>query len=87
MIYQCSFAAVLAEKTDFKKVSNKDTSSVLLALNERPRKKLNYQTPAKLMTEYMVGLAASIVMHFGVESATYFCDTSYPDKKMHTNLG
>ena len=46
------------KKTDFKKVSQKEVSSVLLQLNDRPRKKLNYQTPAKLMDEHMATLAA-----------------------------
>jgi len=27
-------------------------------LNDRPRKKLQYQTPAKLMAEYMAAIAA-----------------------------
>lgn len=46
------------KKTDFKKISKEEVSSVLLQLNERPRKKLNYQTPDKLMTEHMAALAA-----------------------------
>lgn len=39
---------------------------VIVELNDRPRKTLNYKTLAKLMAEHMVALAA---MHFEVESA------------------
>ena len=46
------------KKTDLKKVSQKGVSSVILQPNNRPRKKLNYQTPAKLMAEHMVAMAA-----------------------------
>lgn len=46
------------KKTDFKKVSPKEVESVIVQLNDRPRKKLNYQTPAKLMAEHMAALAA-----------------------------
>jgi|TARA_Y100000031_G_C8163451_1_gene358179 IS30 family transposase len=46
------------KQTDFKKVSPKEVSSVIVQLNDRPRKKLNYQTPAKLMAEHMAVLAA-----------------------------
>ena len=44
--------------TDFKKVSKSEVSDVIVRLNERPRKKLNYQTPTKLMAEYMAAIAA-----------------------------
>ena len=39
--------------TDFKKISQKEVSSVIVKLNNRPRKTLNYQMPAKLMAEHM----------------------------------
>jgi len=45
-------------KTDFKKVVPKDIDRVLEKLNNRPRKTLNYQTPAKLMAEHMTNLVA-----------------------------
>ena len=41
------------KKTDFKKVVASDVVVVLEKFNNRPRKALNYQTPAKLMTEHM----------------------------------
>ena len=44
--------------TDFKKVSHSEVESVIVKLNDRPRKKLKYQTPAKLMAEHMVAIAA-----------------------------
>ena len=43
--------------TDFKKVSQKEVSSVIVELNNRPRKKLNYQTPTELMVKHMDPLA------------------------------
>jgi IS30 family transposase len=43
--------------TDFKKISQKEVSSVIVELNNRPRKKLNYQTPSKLMDKNMAALA------------------------------
>ena len=46
------------KKTDFKKVSQKSVSSVIVQLNNRPRKKLNYKTPATKMAEYMAAIAA-----------------------------
>jgi IS30 family transposase len=46
------------KKTDFKKVSQRSVTSVIVALNNRPRKKLNYQTPASKMAEHMAALAA-----------------------------
>jgi IS30 family transposase len=46
------------KKTDFKKVSLKEVASAIVQLNNRPRKKLNYQTPAKLMADHMAALAA-----------------------------
>jgi len=45
------------KKTDLKNVSQREVSSVIFQLNNRPRKKLNYQTPAKLMAEHMAALA------------------------------
>jgi len=47
---------------DFKKVSQKEVSTVIIQLNNRPRKILGYETPAKLMAEYMTPLKTSIVM-------------------------
>ncbi|WP_240923598.1 IS30 family transposase, partial [Psychromonas sp. SA13A] len=46
------------KSTDFKKVSNSLVKEVILKLNDRPRKKLDYNTPAKLMAEHMVAIAA-----------------------------
>ncbi|MEY8204403.1 MAG: IS30 family transposase [Bermanella sp.] len=46
------------KKTDLKKVSKREVRSVIVQLNNRPRKKLDYQTPAKLMAEHMATLAA-----------------------------
>jgi IS30 family transposase len=43
--------------TDFKKVSQSDVQDVIIKLNERLRKTLNYTTPAKLMDEHMVAIA------------------------------
>jgi IS30 family transposase len=44
--------------TDFKKVSQSDVQDVIIKLNDRPRKKLNYKTPARLIAEHMVAIAA-----------------------------
>jgi IS30 family transposase len=46
------------KKTDFKNVSQRNVTSVIVALNNRPRKRLNYQTPARKMAEHMAALAA-----------------------------
>ena len=46
------------KSTDFKKVSQSSVQDVIVKLNDRPRKKLNYKTPAKLMAEHMVAIAA-----------------------------
>ena len=46
------------KSTDFKKVSQSSVQDVIVKLNDRPRKKLNYKTPAKLMAEQMVAIAA-----------------------------
>lgn len=46
------------KSTDFKKVSQLEVEDVIVKLNDRPRKKLNYKTPAKLMAEHMVAIAA-----------------------------
>jgi IS30 family transposase len=43
---------------DFKKVSQSVVWDVIVNLNDRPRKKLNYKTLAKLMAEHMVAIAA-----------------------------
>lgn len=44
--------------TDFKKVSANKVSAVITQLNNRPRKKLRYKTPAKIMAEHMAAIAA-----------------------------
>jgi IS30 family transposase len=46
------------KSTDFKKVSQSAVQDVIANLNDRPRKKLNYKTPAKLMAEHMAAIAA-----------------------------
>lgn len=45
-------------KTDFKQVANEQVEEVISQLNERPRKKLSYQTPAQLMGNHLAALAA-----------------------------
>ena len=44
--------------TDLKQVTQQEVSNVLLKLNNRPRKKLKYGIPAKLMAEHRVAIAA-----------------------------
>lgn len=44
--------------TDFKKISQSEVEDVIVRLNDRPRKKLKYKTPAKLMAEHMAAIAA-----------------------------
>ncbi len=46
------------KSTDFKKISQSEVEDVIVKLNDRPRKKLNYKTPANLMAEHMVAIAA-----------------------------
>jgi IS30 family transposase len=46
------------KKADFKKVTHRNVTPVIVALNNRPRKKPNYQTPASKMAEHMAALAA-----------------------------
>lgn len=46
------------KNTDFKKISANDVSAVIIELNDRPRKKLGYKTPAKLVAEHMAAIAA-----------------------------
>ena len=46
------------KNTDFKKVSANDVSAVIIELNDRPRKKLGYKTPAKLVAKHMAAIAA-----------------------------
>jgi IS30 family transposase len=48
----------LAEINRLKKFSQSEIQDVIVQLNDRPRKKLNYKTSAKLMAEYMVAAAA-----------------------------
>jgi IS30 family transposase len=47
--------------TDFKKVSQSDVQVVIIKLNDRARKKLNYTTPAKLMAQHMLAIAALVL--------------------------
>ncbi|MEH6453314.1 MAG: IS30 family transposase, partial [Psychromonas sp.] len=46
------------KSTDFKKISQSEVEDVIVKLNDRPRKKLNYKTPANLMAEHMQAIAA-----------------------------
>jgi len=46
------------KSTDFKKISANDVTAVIINLNDRPRKKLGYKTPARLMAEHMAAIAA-----------------------------
>ena len=46
------------KNTDLKKVQQVDVKRALKRLNSRPRKDLNYQTPAQLMAEHRAALAA-----------------------------
>ncbi|SQD79400.1 transposase (fragment) [Moritella yayanosii] len=46
------------KKTDFKLISTNEVDEVIVQLNNRPRKKLNYQTPSKLMKIHMAAIAA-----------------------------
>lgn len=46
------------KKTDFKKVTAKEVSGVIIQLNNRPRKKIRYKTPADLMAAHMAAIAA-----------------------------
>jgi len=48
----------LPKSTDFKKVSQSEVQDVIVKLNYRPNKKLNYKTLAKLMAEHMVAIVA-----------------------------
>jgi IS30 family transposase len=46
------------KSTDFKKIEQSEVKAVIVKLNDRPRKKLNYKTPAQLMAEHMAEIAA-----------------------------
>jgi len=46
------------KKTNFKLISTADVDAVLIDLNNRPRKKLDYQTPSQLMKVHMAAIAA-----------------------------
>jgi len=46
------------KSTDFKKVSANKVRAVIINLNDRPRKKLGFKTPARLMVEHMTAIAA-----------------------------
>jgi IS30 family transposase len=44
--------------TDFKKISQSAVEGIIVKLNDRPRKKLNYKTPAKLIADHMASISA-----------------------------
>ena len=46
------------KSTDFKTVAASEVEAVMVELNDRPRKKLQYKTPAKLMANHMKAIAA-----------------------------
>ncbi|MDP0563391.1 MAG: hypothetical protein QS721_14130 [Candidatus Endonucleobacter sp. (ex Gigantidas childressi)] len=46
------------KNTDFKKVGQIEVRRALMRLNSRPRKDLNFKTPALMMGEYRAALAA-----------------------------
>jgi len=46
------------KSTDFKKISANEVAAVIIHLNDRPRKKLGYKTPADLMMKHMAAIAA-----------------------------
>jgi IS30 family transposase len=46
------------KSTDFKQVTQAEVDSAVEQLNNRPRKKLNYKTPAELMDVVRMELAA-----------------------------
>ncbi len=54
---QLAYFAILVKSTDFKKVSQLEVQDVIIKLNDRPRKELNYKTPAKLIAEHRVTMA------------------------------
>jgi IS30 family transposase len=43
---------------DFKKIEQSEVKAVVVKLNDRPRKKLNYKTQAQLMAVHMLAIAA-----------------------------
>ena len=43
---------------DFKKIKKSEVKAVVVKLNDRPKKKLADKTPAQLMAEHMVAIAA-----------------------------
>jgi IS30 family transposase len=45
------------KKTDLKKVTDKDILKILEKLNNRPRRELIDQIPAKIMREYFLNIA------------------------------
>ena len=44
--------------TNFKEVKQKEVASVIVKLNNRPRKKLGYKTPSELMDKHIAAIAA-----------------------------
>jgi IS30 family transposase len=51
--YKWAITTYLSKPTDFKKISQSAVEGIIVKLNDRPRKKLNYNTPAKLMADHM----------------------------------
>ncbi|MDP0562662.1 MAG: IS30 family transposase [Candidatus Endonucleobacter sp. (ex Gigantidas childressi)] len=47
-----------SKNTDFKKVGQREVKRALMRLNSRPRKDLNFKTPALIMGEHRAVLAA-----------------------------
>ena len=45
------------KKTDFKKVTAKEVSGVIIELNNRLRKQIRYKAPADLMAKHMAAIA------------------------------
>ncbi|MFT6917088.1 MAG: IS30 family transposase [Motiliproteus sp.] len=63
------------KSSGFKAVTIPEVDAVIVQLNSRFRKTLEYDTPAKLIAEHMAADAAWAVMHFGVESACFILIT------------
>ena len=47
-----------AKSTNFKAIELEEVDAVIIQLNDRPRKKLNFKTPANKMAEYTAKEAA-----------------------------
>ncbi|MDP0561650.1 MAG: hypothetical protein QS721_04690 [Candidatus Endonucleobacter sp. (ex Gigantidas childressi)] len=46
------------KNTDFKKIGQIEAKRALMRLNSRPRRNLNFKTPALIMDEHRAALAA-----------------------------